>query len=616
MIQRARALPAKAGARVQLTFTLWRRSLGLVVVAAPHQALAMAVLMLLQAFLPVGTLWASRGVVNAAARAFGVLGPAAGGTAQVPLSVWIALAVALTVAQQVMAPLFQTTQAAAGELLAVHVNGELIATANRWRGLARFEDPAFADHLTTARNHAAHGPVNLIAYGGRFGQSLFTIVAMATALWRLHPLAPLLLVLAHVPQALQENTFGQTMANALHMQSAEARRLSGYRDAVLSPIPAKDVRLFDLGAFFLGLYSATFGRASAEIMALRRTLMRRMAPAQALSGVASAAVYLYAVHRLLAGGLSLGDLVLFGGALLQLQAALWMAGFDVGFFAMIFTWLPSLFLVLDAEPDLPLLPPDQAAPAPRPIRSGLALEHVSFRYPGATVDTLRDVSFQLHPGERLALVGRNGAGKTTLVKLLARLYDPTEGRITLDGVDLRDYDLDDLRRQIGVVFQDFVCFQLTAQENIGLGDVTRLDHLAAVAAAARQGGAATLIDSWPKGYATQLGAQFGGINLSGGQWQKVALSRAFMRDAQILVLDEPTAALDVQAEYDLYLRFSELTAGASTVLISHRFSTVRMADRICYLEDGRLVEEGSHDELLRRDGGYAHLYRLQAELYQ
>lgn len=616
MLQRARDLPAKAGARLRLTVTLWRRSLALVVVAAPRQALTMAVLMLLQAFVPVGTLWASRGVVNAAARALGVAGSAAGGPTQFPLSLWITVAVSLTVAQQIMAPLFQTTQEAAGELLTVHVNGQLIATANRWHGLARFEDPTFADHLTTARNRATRGPVDLIAYGGRFGQSLVTIVAMAMALWRLHPLAPLLLVLAHVPQALQENTFGQTMANTLHVQSAETRRLSNYRDAVLSPIAAKDVRLFDLGAFFLGMYTATFGRASAEIMALRRTLIGRMAPAQVLSGAASAAVYLYAVHRLLAGGLSLGDLVLFGGALQQLQSALWIAGFDVGFFAMIFTWLPSLFLVLDAEPDLVLPPPDHAVPAPRPIRSGLALDHVSFRYPGTTVDTLRDVSFRLRPGERLALVGRNGAGKTTLVKLLARLYDPTEGRITLDGIDLRDYDLDDLRRQIGVVFQDYVCFQLTAQENIGLGDVIRLDHLADVEAAAHKGGAATLIDGWPKGYATQLGAQFGGVNLSGGQWQRVALSRAFMRDAQVLILDEPTAALDAQAEYDVYRRFTELTAGASTVLISHRFSTVRMADRICYLEDGRLVEEGSHDELLRLNGGYAHLYRLQAELYQ
>jgi ATP-binding cassette, subfamily B, bacterial len=288
----------------------------------------------------------------------------------------------------------------------------------------------------------------------------------------------------------------------------------------------------------------------------------------------------------------------------------------VGFFGQVFTWLPSLFVVLDAGPDLPMPPPERAIPAPRPIRSGLVLDHVSFRYPGTTAEVVRDISFAIRRGERLALVGRNGAGKTTLVKLLARLYDPTDGRITLDGVNLRDYDLDDLRRQIGVIFQDFAMLHLTAQENIGLGDVSHVDDLARVEAAARRGGAADLVERLPQAYATRLGDQFGGVNLSGGQWQKIALSRAFMREAQLLILDEPTAALDVQAEYDVYRRFSDLTEGAMTVLVSHRFSTVRMAGHIVYLEDGRLMEEGTHAELLTRNGGYAHLYRLQAELYQ
>jgi ATP-binding cassette subfamily B protein len=353
---------------------------------------------------------------------------------------------------------------------------------------------------------------------------------------------------------------------------------------------------------------------SVEMWALRRGLLARMAPAQALSAGAAAIVYLYAIQRVLAGGLTLGDLVLFAGALGQLHLALYEVGFDVGFFAMIFTWLPSLFAVLDAEPDLPL--PARPLPAPRPIRNGLVLEDVSFRYPGADADTLRAVSFAIRPGERVALVGRNGAGKTTLVKLLCRFYDPSEGRILLDGVDLRDYDLEDLRRQIGAVFQDFVSYQLTAQENVGLGDVRRLEDLAVVQQAARQGGAAELIEGLSEHYTTRLGSQFGGINLSGGQWQKVALSRAFMRDAQLLILDEPTAALDVQAEYDIYRRFSELTRDRMTVLVSHRFSTVRMAGHIVYLEDGRLAEEGSHEQLMALGGGYAHLYGLQAALYR
>jgi ATP-binding cassette subfamily B protein len=595
--------------------------------------------MLLQAFVPVGTLWASRGVVNAVTR---VLGLAGSGAASLSLTTWIALAVGLIILQQALATLFRATQESLADRLTTFVNGELLAAVNRWRGLSRFEDPTFANHLVTARERAVRGPVDLAAYGGRLAQALFTIVAMGAALWRLHPLAPLLLLLAHIPEALQENDFAQKSGNVLRVQGAEGRKLVAYHAAVLGAETAKDVRLYDLGSFFLGLYGTLFGRMSAEMWALRRQLLARMAPAQALSAGAAAIVYLYAIQRVLVGELTLGDLVLFAGALGQLHLALYEVGFDVGFFAMIFTWLPSLFLVLDAEPDLPhpQPPPQQAgegavvlaavpfsplhgvgrgwggALAPRPIRSGLVLEEVSFRYPGAETDMLRQVSFAIRPGERMALVGRNGAGKTTLVKLLCRFYDPTEGRILLDGVDLRDYDLDDLRRQIGVVFQDFVAYQLTAQENVGLGDVRRLEDLAAVQAAARQGGAAALIEALPKGYATRLGSQFGGVNLSGGQWQKIALSRAFMRDAQLLILDEPTAALDVQAEYDVYRRFSELTQDRMTVLVSHRFSTVRMADRIVYLEEGRLVEEGSHEQLLALDGGYAHLYGLQAELYR
>ena len=498
--------------------------------------------------------------------------------------------------------------------LQAHVNGELIAAVNRFRGLARFEDPAFANHLATARQQAVGGAFNLLYYGGHLVGRLFTIGLMGATLWRLQPLAPLVVLLTSFPQALLQYGADQRMADRIYRQSEGGRKLHVYRDAVLSEGPAKDVRLFDLGAFFLRQYGPVFGQMTATIGGLRRTLLGRLLPAVLLAGVGGAAVYLYAVRRVVEGSLTLGDLVLFGGALLHMETTLRQAGWSVGLFGKYFVWLPSLFVVLDAEPDLPL--PVQPLPAPRPVCSGLVLEGVSFRYPGTTTEILHDVSLRIQPGERLALVGRNGAGKTTLVKLLARLYDPTEGRILLDGVDLRDFDLADLRRQISVVFQDFVTYQLTAQENIGLGNVAELEDRARVAAAAHKGGAATLIDDLPQGFATQLGTQFGGVNLSGGQWQRIALSRAFMRQAQLLILDEPTAALDVQAEYDVYLRFAELTKGAMTVLVSHRFSTVRMAEHICYLENGCLLEEGAHDALLARAGSYAHLYHLQAALYR
>jgi ATP-binding cassette subfamily B protein len=259
--------------------------------------------------------------------------------------------------------------------------------------------------------------------------------------------------------------------------------------------------------------------------------------------------------------------------------------------------------------------PVRPRPAPRPIRTGIVFEHVAFSYPGSSEPVLRDVSFAIRPGECVALVGHNGAGKTTIIKLLLRLYDPIAGRILLDGVDLRDYELNELRREMGVIFQDFVRYKFTVGENIGLGRVEQRHDAAQILAAAARGGAAELIDEMPEGLDTQLGTEFGGRELSGGQWQKLALARAFMRDSQLLVLDEPTAALDVQTEYDLYLRFHDLTRDRMTLLISHRFSTVRMADQIVVLQDGHVVETGNHTALMAQAGLYARLYTLQASSY-
>jgi ATP-binding cassette subfamily B protein len=269
--------------------------------------------------------------------------------------------------------------------------------------------------------------------------------------------------------------------------------------------------------------------------------------------------------------------------------------------------------VIEAPPDLPCSPAPR--PAPRPIRDGIVFEDVWFSYAGSDRPVLQGISFVMRPGEGLALVGHNGAGKTTIVKLLLRMYDPTGGRILLDGVDLRDYDLDDLRSHMGVIFQDFVRYELTAGENIGMGQVAALADEARLREAAAKGGAAELIEKLPRGLHTVLGREFGGHELSGGEWQKLALARAFVRDAQILVLDEPTAALDVHTEYDVYTRFYDLTRSRATLLISHRFSTVRMADRILYLAEGWIQEEGTPAELMARGGAYARLYTLQASQY-
>jgi ATP-binding cassette subfamily B protein len=278
-------------------------------------------------------------------------------------------------------------------------------------------------------------------------------------------------------------------------------------------------------------------------------------------------------------------------------------------------FLDNLFSYLTLEPDMAV--PAKATLAPSSIRNGIEFRGVSFRYPNTEPWVLQDVNLHIQPRERIALVGPNGAGKTTLVKLLTRLYDPIEGQILLDGVDLREYDPASLQQRIGVVFQDFVQYQLTARENIGFGQVEALDDTARVMVAAEKGGAHPIIEKLPEGYEAQLGRRWEkGHELSGGEWQKVALSRAFMRDAEVLVLDEPTANLDAEAEYEVFCRFGELTAGKIAVLISHRFSTVRMADRIVVLEGGRITEIGSHEELLARGKTYAYLFTLQAQGYQ
>jgi ATP-binding cassette subfamily B protein len=377
----------------------------------------------------------------------------------------------------------------------------------------------------------------------------------------------------------------------------------------------KEVKLFGLGEPLLKRYQDLFWTLYREdtALALRRS---RTSMLWSLASTGSYyGAYAYIVWRTLSGSITLGDMTLYLTLCRQSQGTFQSLLSSVGSLYESGLFLNHLFGFLGLEPRMP--PAPRPRRVPHPIRSGIEFRGVSFRYPGREDWALRGIDLHLAPGEKVALVGANGAGKTTLIKLLTRLYDPTEGQILLDGVDLQEYDVEDLRSSIGVIFQDFVRYQATVRENIGFGQIEALDDTPRLLSAAQRGGADEVIATLPDGYDSMLGRWFDrGHELSGGQWQKIALGRAFMRDSEVLVLDEPTAALDAEREYEIFRRFQTLTDGKIAVLISHRFSTVRMADRIAVLEDGQLAELGTHTALLAHGGTYPRLFNLQAEGYR
>ncbi|HKO24804.1 MAG TPA: ABC transporter ATP-binding protein [Chloroflexota bacterium] len=590
-------------------------TIGLAWRASPGLTLGVLALVVLQAVLAPLQLLLIKGVIDRTVLDLGVRTHAPEVfVLRLPLAGLIVAAALVIAAARFVQPLASTLQEMAGDRLGGYLEEQIIQVTNRWRGLARFEDPRFADDLELVRSHAGDYSLQALLYGTRAAISLATSIGAMLILARLNPLVPMLLLLANVPQMGQEWLYRHRTGSHLYVQTPQARRLRYSREAMLAPEPAKDVRLYALGGCFLDLYRRVFMRTMSDLDRLRKRMAVRVSATSALAAAAAGAVYLYVVHSVAGGELSIGDLALYGGAVSMLASNLQMLGFEMGFLPMAFgLYIPALARVLEAPPDLPV--PEHPIPAPAPIREGIVFDHVWFAYPGQRDPVLKDLSFILPPGECLALVGRNGAGKTTLVKLLLRLYDPTQGRILVDGVDLRELDLEDLRSRVGAIFQDFVRYELTAGENIALGRVEAMQDHARMAAAAERAGALGLIEGLPDGPDTQLGRELGGRELSGGEWQKLALARAFFRDAELLVLDEPTASLDVETEYAIYTRFRLLTRDKMTLLVSHRFSTVRMADRILYLEDGRVREEGSHADLMSLNGEYARLYRLQAAQY-
>lgn len=480
--------------------------------------------------------------------------------------------------------------------------------------LDQYEDSAFYDKMERARQQTTGRTVLLSQVLGQV-QDLITIAFLAAGLVAFNPWLIGLLIVAVVPAFLGESYFNDKDYALIREQTMGRREMDYVRYLGASDDTAKEVKLFDLSGFFIDRYRTLSSRFYKDYKDLvtRRSIWGTVFSLIGSTGYYGA--YVWIIGRTLGGRLTIGDLTFLAGSFRQLRSLLEgiLTRFTTVSQGAIF--LSDLFEFFEIRSRI--TPTPNPIPFPNPIRIGFTFEDVGFQYSHSEQWACRHLNFTLKAGEKLALVGENGAGKTTLVKLLARLYDPTEGRILLDGVDLREYNPESLRFNIGIIFQDYLRYQMTFSQNIAVGNIAEKDNRERIEDAATQSLASLLVDKLPGKYEQSLGRRFNqGVELSGGEWQKVALARAYMREAQLLILDEPTAALDARAEYEVFQRFADLTRGKSAVLISHRFSTVRMADRIMVLEKGTVIEIGSHEELLRLDGRYAELFHLQAAGYR
>ena len=493
-----------------------------------------------------------------------------------------------------------------------HVSIRVMEHASRL-DLASYEDPVFYDKLERARVQATDR-IAMVQAIGSAAQQMISAISLSIGIVWFSPWLLVLLVVAVVPAFLGESHFAFE-GYALNIRQTPVRRQLDYlRTIGASKESAKELKLFDLSAFLSGEYARLSNQLYDQNVQLLRRRLVVGAFLSLLSTSAYYGAYAYVIYRTVTGALTWGALQFLAGALAGASTNIQNIFATFSSIADQSLFLTDLVEFLKVQPQIQSKP--GALPAPRPIREGFFFDGVSFTYPGTARRVLDSLDLRIATGERIALIGENGQGKTTIVKLLTRLYDPTAGRILLDGVDLRDYNLEDLHRQIGVIFQDFVRYEMTARENIATG---RLDAAAetSVRLAARKSLANEVVDRLPHGYDQLLGRRFeGGVDLSGGEWQKMALARAYLRDAQVLVLDEPTAALDARSEYEVFQRFAELTESKMALLISHRFSTVRMADRIVVLEHGRIAEEGNHQQLVARGGRYSEMFELQASSYR
>jgi ATP-binding cassette subfamily B protein len=579
---------------------VWRSGPGVVTFGVVARVIA--------ALLPVALTWIPKLIIDILVRLMSTHGA-------IPSRLWwlVLAEFGLAVVSSIVTRMIDYSDSLLANKYTRHVSIQVMKHASEL-DLTAYEDPAFYDRLERARVQATDRLVMIQAIG-RLELQLITAVAWSLAVMLYSPWLMLLLTLAVLPAFLGETHFA-FLGYAKNFQQTPIRRQLDYlRQAGGTKEAAKELKLFNLGDFFTQRFAKLSDIIYEQDVALAR---RRLGVGSALSFVSTAgyySAYAYVIWRTMVGKLSIGAFYFLTNAILQASSNIQQVFSTLSGIADQALFLTDLLAFFEMQPAIRSKP--NALPAPRPIVRGFEFRKVSFSYPGSSRLILDGLNFRFHPGERVALIGENGQGKTTIVKLITRLYDPTAGEILLDGVDLREYSLEDLYREIGVIFQDFMRYEMTAHENIAVGRIEEIDNLSLLRSAAEKSMADEVIAKLPRHYQQMLGRRFdGGVDLSGGEWQKVALARAYLRDAQLLILDEPTAALDARSEFEVFQRFAELTNGKMALFISHRFSTVRMADRIVVLENGHIAEDGNHDQLTHLGGRYAEMFEMQAASYR
>jgi ATP-binding cassette subfamily B protein len=589
-----------------------RRAFGLVWQAHPPSAMAMAGCTLVGALLPASQAWIGKLIVDAVVNAINTRADAETGLRVIiPLLVVEFVLVVLHTLNGQVRTLAEHILHARMNLT---INTRIIRKALEL-DLAHFENAEYYDKLQNARREADWRGLQ-IANGSFFlAQNVLTLVSFGALLFRFSPWLALILFIATIPAFIAQSRYAELHFRVLSWRAPESRQLT-YLEHLLTDYDAvKEIKLFRLGEPLLGRYADLFWKFLKQDQQIAQGRSFASVGWGLLATLSYYGAYAWIVWRAVGGEITLGDMTLYLGIFRSSQNTFEAIFYGLSELYENGLFMSNLFTFLELKPQMLIVTKPIAVP--QKISYGIEFQNVSFRYVGQDGWAIKNLNLKIQPGEKIALVGPNGAGKTTLIKLLTRLYDPTEGKILLDGTDLREYDLGELRQRIGVIFQDFVRYHVSAAENIGFGQIEMLADRPRIETAATKSGAHALIAALPEKYETMLGRWFSkGRDLSGGEWQKIALARAFMRDCEILVLDEPTAALDAENEMKVFQQFRELTTDKTAVLISHRFSTVRMADRIFVIDHGGITEQGTHAELLAQSGTYARLFNLQAESYR